>query len=165
MRSERTVLVLKTMLFLIVVPGTVLVYAPWRLLKREEGASAPRFPLLRVLAPLLWLPGIAILLWSMRQFVVEGEGTPAPAEPPRELVVHGLYRYVRNPMYVGVISVLKGHFLWFQTARHLLYLWALFLLFHGFIVLYEEPALKRKFGESYERYMQQVPRWFPRLPW
>jgi protein-S-isoprenylcysteine O-methyltransferase Ste14 len=165
MLSERAVLALKTVLFLMVAPGTVLVYVPWGLLNRGEGASAPRFLLLRAVAPLLWLPGVAMLLWSMRQFVVEGKGTPAPAEPPRELVVHGLYRYVRNPMYVGVISVLKGHFLWFQTGRHLLYLWALFLLFNSFIVLYEEPALKRKFGEPYERYMQEVPRWFPRPPW
>jgi protein-S-isoprenylcysteine O-methyltransferase Ste14 len=93
---------------------------------------------------------------------VEGEGTPAPAEPPRELVAHGLYRYVRNPMYVGVISVLEGHFFWFQTRRHLLYLWTIFLVFHGFIVLYEEPTLKRKFGVSYDWYMQDVPHWFPR---
>jgi protein-S-isoprenylcysteine O-methyltransferase Ste14 len=162
MLSERAGLALKTLAFLIVVPGTVLLLLPYRLLILEGEQHSPRFPLLRFLAPLLWVPGVATLLWSMRQFVVEGEGTPAPAEPPRELVVHGLYQYVRNPMYVGVISVLKGHLLWFQTWRHLLYLWGIFLLFHSFIVLYEEPTLKRKFGASYERYMQEVPRWLPR---
>jgi len=95
--------------------------------------------------------------------VARGHGTPAPIDPPKELVVSGLYRYVRNPMYVGVLLILLGHFLWFKTAWMIAYAAFAFLVVHTFVTLYEEPTLKNKFGAAYERYLQKVPRWIPRL--
>jgi protein-S-isoprenylcysteine O-methyltransferase Ste14 len=89
-------------------------------------------------------------------------GTPAPIDPPKELVVRGLYRYVRNPMYVGVLSVLIGEALLFESARLFWYGAAVFLLFNLFVILYEEPALGRKFGKSYQDYRAAVGRWLPR---
>ena len=95
-----------------------------------------------------------------------GTGTPAPIDPPRNLVVSGLYRFVRNPMYVGVALVLLSEAALFGSFRLLEYaliVWAAFFLF---VVAYEEPALRRKFGVSYQAYFEAVPRWIPRLtPW
>ena len=90
-------------------------------------------------------------------------GTPAPMDPPKELVVVGFYRYVRNPMYVGIILILIGYFLWFGYWSLLIYTASVFIVIHLFVTLYEEPTLQRKFGESYEKYCRRVPRWIPRL--
>ncbi len=92
-----------------------------------------------------------------------GRGTLSPADPPRELVVRGLYRYVRNPMYLAVSLIVLGEAL-LTASRGLLYYWAFFFaIVNVFIIGYEEPTLRRRFGESYERYTQRVPRWVPRL--
>jgi protein-S-isoprenylcysteine O-methyltransferase Ste14 len=96
-------------------------------------------------------------------FVFEGRGTPAPIEPPKELVLSGFYRYVRNPMYVGIALILAGHFLWFGYWSLLIYLVIVCAAFHAFVTLYEEPNLRRRFGASYEDYLKRVPRWIPRL--
>jgi protein-S-isoprenylcysteine O-methyltransferase Ste14 len=95
-------------------------------------------------------------------FAVVGRGTPMPLDPPRELIARGLYRYVRNPMYLGVISVLIGEALLFESVRLLGYAASVAAGFHLFVVLYEEPALRRQFGDSYRRYRESVPRWIPR---
>jgi protein-S-isoprenylcysteine O-methyltransferase Ste14 len=79
------------------------------------------------------------------------------------LVAAGFYRYVRNPMYVGVLAVILGHFLWFGYWNLLVYAILVFLSFHTFVTYYEEPVLKRKFGTAYEDYLQNVPRWIPRF--
>ena len=104
-----------------------------------------------------------ILLWSFWNFLIEGRGTPAPLDPPKKLVAVGFYRYVRNPMYVGVLLILIGHFLWFKNVWLLVYTVVAFLIVHLFVTLYEEPTLKRKFGASYETYLKEVPRWIPRV--
>jgi len=109
------------------------------------------------------LIGASIYLRCAWDFAFAGRGTPAPIDPPKELVVRGLYRYVRNPMYVGVLSVVVGQAIWFEARGLFAYAALCFLLFFAFVVLYEEPALRRKFGESYERYCNEVPRWIPRL--
>jgi protein-S-isoprenylcysteine O-methyltransferase Ste14 len=111
----------------------------------------------------LWIIGGVILLWSFWNFLIEGRGTPAPIDPPKELVAVGFYRYVRNPMYVGVLLILIGHFLWFKHVSLIVYAVVAFLIVHLFVTLYEEPTLKRKFGASYEEYLKKVPRWIPRL--
>ena len=85
-----------------------------------------------------------------------------PSDPPQELVVTGFYRYVRNPIYVGVLLIFLGHFLWFGYWALLLYALVAFIAVHLFIVLYEEPTLKKKFGTAYENYLMDVPRWIPR---
>jgi protein-S-isoprenylcysteine O-methyltransferase Ste14 len=152
---------LKSLLFLIVAPGMVAGYIPLVLL-----SSGPqiRTGFLAYLAFPLWLTGGVILLWSFWNFLHEGGGTPSPTDPPRELVAVGYYRYVRNPMYVGILLILIGHFLWFEYRSLLIYLLIVFVVIHLFVTLYEEPTLKRKFGSSYEDYLRRVPRWIPRLP-
>jgi protein-S-isoprenylcysteine O-methyltransferase Ste14 len=152
---------LKSLLFLIVAPGMVAGYIPLVWL-----SSGPRVEIgfFAYLAFPLWLVGSAILLWIFWNFLREGRGTPSPTDPPKELVAVGFYRYVRNPMYVGIIMMLIGYFLWFGYWSLLIYTGIVFVIIHLFVTLYEEPTLKRKFGASYETYMNHVPRWIPRLP-
>jgi len=151
---------LRSLLFLIVAPGMVAGYIPLALLRKgpliETGFLA-------YLAFPLWIIGGVILLWSFWNFLIEGRGTPAPIDPPKELVAVGFYRYVRNPMYVGVLLVLIGHFLWFMNIWLIVYTAFAFLSVHLFVTLYEEPTLKRKFGAGYEEYLKKVPRWIPRF--
>jgi len=151
---------LKSLLFLLVAPGMVAGYIPLALLR--EGPQLET-GLLSYLAFPLWGVGGVILLWSFWNFLKEGRGTPAPMDPPRELVAMGFYRYVRNPMYVGIFLLLLGHFLWFKFLWLIVYLAIAFLIVHLFVTLYEEPTLKRKFGAAYEEYLQRVPRWIPRF--
>ena len=118
--------------------------------------------------PLFWLGlpialvGLAIYLWTIWVFVTVGRGTPVPLDPPRVLVVHGLYRVIRNPMAFGLILTLFGEAIAFGSTPILIYAAVSFLLIHLFIVLVEEPGLKRRFGASYEAYCRSVPRWLPR---
>ena len=151
---------LKSLLFLIVAPGMVAGYIPLVLLRRGPRVETG---LLAYLAIPLWIIGGAILLWSFWNFLSEGRGTPAPIDPPRELVAVGFYRYVRNPMYVGVLAIIIGHFLWFGFWNLLVYAMIVFLAFNTFVTYYEEPTLKQKFGKSYEDYLKKVPRWIPKI--
>src|SRR5262249_26139074 len=97
------------------------------------------------------------------EFARSGRGTLAPMDPPRDLVVRGLYRYVRNPMYLGVTAIILGEALLARSQALVLY-WAVwFLAANLFVIAYEEPNLRRRFGQSYELYTQQVGRWLPRL--
>jgi len=150
----------KSLLFLIAAPGVVAGYIPLMLLRRGTQIETGVFA---YLALLLWLIGTIILLWSFWNFLVQGRGTPAPIDPPKELVAVGFYRYVRNPMYVAIASINIGYFLWFGYWSLLIYACAAFSIMHTFVVLYEEPNLKRKFGAGYEKYCRQVPRWIPKL--
>jgi len=151
---------LKSLLFLLVAPGMVAGYIPLALLRNGPQIETG---FLSYLAFPLWVIGGVILLWSFWNFLKEGRGTPAPTDPPRELVAVGFYRYVRNPMYVGIFLLLLGHFLWFEFLWLILYLAIAFLIVHLFVTLYEEPTLTRKFGADYEGYLKKVPRWIPRF--
>jgi protein-S-isoprenylcysteine O-methyltransferase Ste14 len=103
---------------------------------------------------------------SFARFALKGIGTPAPVAPTRHLVVSGLYRHVRNPMYVGVVLAIVGQALWLGSMALLGYAAAVFAAFFLFVLLYEEPALRRQFGAEYESYRRHVPRWLPRIqPW
>ena len=106
--------------------------------------------------------GVLVYLSSAKFFVSVGRGTPAPIDPPVQLVTSGPYRSVRNPMYCSGILILFGEFLISGAAAILLYLLFIWLIFHLFIVLYEEPHLRKVFGASYEKYCREVPRWMPR---
>ncbi len=108
-----------------------------------------------------WLIGRIVLFWCFWDFAQKGRGTPAPIDPPKELVASGLYRYVRSPMYVGVLAVIAGHILWFGYWSLLIYAFMIFTAFHLFVTQYEGPNLKRRFGSSYEEYLKEVPRWIP----
>ena len=151
---------LKSLLFLIVAPGMVAGYIPLGLLRWGPQIETG---VLAYLAFPLWLIGGMILLWSFWNFLNEGGGTPAPVDPPKELVATGFYRYVRNPMYVAVFTIIVGHFLWFGYWYLLIYAIIVFIAFNTFVTYYEEPTLKRKFGATYEEYLQRVPRWIPRF--
>jgi protein-S-isoprenylcysteine O-methyltransferase Ste14 len=151
---------LKSFLFLIVAPGMVAGYIPLVLFRRGPQIETGVFAYLAI--P-FWLIGGVIVLWSFWNFLHEGRGTPAPIDPPKELVAVGFYRYVRNPMYVGVLAIIMGHFLWFGYWYLLIYAVMIFSSFHIFVTFYEEPTLKRKFGSAYEEYVKKVPRWIPKI--
>lgn len=151
---------LKSLLFLIIAAGLGAGYIPLVLLPREPKVETGVFAYLAL--PLCLLGG-AMILRCFWEFTFRGRGTPAPIDPPRELVVTGLYRYVRNPIYVSVLIILIGYLLWFKTIWMLAYAVLVFLIFHLFITLYEEPTLKKKFGAAYENYCKSVPRWIPRV--
>ena len=110
------------------------------------------------------LIGVMIYIWCAWNFTFIGKGTPAPFDPPKELVVKGPYQYVRNPMYVFLVLALTGEAILFETAILILFAAAAVIFVHLWVVLYEEPSLKRRFGKSYERYCERVSRWFPGLP-
>ena len=151
---------LRSLLFLIIAPGMVAGYTP--LVWFQRGPQIETGTLADLAFP-LWFLGAVILLWSFWNFLREGRGTPAPIDPPRELVAVGFYRYVRNPMYVGIFAILIGHFLWFGYWNLLIYAIFVFIAFHTFVILYEEPTLRRNFGAAYEDYCRRVPRWIPRI--
>jgi protein-S-isoprenylcysteine O-methyltransferase Ste14 len=154
---------LRTALFTILVPGTVLVLLPLALVASGLGPRLDFGPARYAgLAPLL--AGLAAILACFADFVRRGRGTPAPYDPPRELVVAGLYRYVRNPQYVGVVLVVVGQALLTGVAVLFGYAALLAIGYHLFVRYYEEPTLGRLFGEPYARYREAVPRWLPRWP-
>lgn len=110
--------------------------------------------------------GCLVLLDSFVRFALQGLGTPAPVFPTRHLVITGLYRHVRNPMYVAVISLILGQCLLSGNARVLAYAAIVWLSFHLFVLLYEEPTLRTTYGDEYRRFCAHVPRWIPRVrPW
>ena len=151
---------LKTIIFTFLVPGSVTVLIPYWLLS-SPSASPMQLGVFRYFGVLPILIGAAIYLWCAWDFTFAGRGTPAPIDAPKELVVRGLYRYVRNPMYVGVTSILLGEALLFASPRLFAFAGAMFISFFFFVVVYEEPTLREKFGESYRQYCRNVPRWIP----
>jgi protein-S-isoprenylcysteine O-methyltransferase Ste14 len=151
----------KTFVFTLFVPGTVAGYVPWRL-GGTTGVSARGLQAWG--AYLVILAGAAIYLYTaLWGFAAIGLGTPAPIDPPKILVVRGLHHYVRNPMYIGVALVIAGQAWLFHSLHIAIYLCCVLLIAHLFVLFYEEPALKRQFGDEYERYRERVPRWFPRI--
>jgi protein-S-isoprenylcysteine O-methyltransferase Ste14 len=159
-RSTRTI-ALRSLLFTIVMPGTVAGYLPWAIL-RSGGATLAADPLRRALGAAILAIGLAIYVWCVADFALAGRGTPAPIDPPRELVVRGLYRFARNPMYVGVLAVIAGQAALFASLPLALYAIVVLACFHLFVIGYEEPTLRRSFDGAYERYCAAVPRWLPR---
>jgi protein-S-isoprenylcysteine O-methyltransferase Ste14 len=152
--------------FLVVAPGTIAVWVPWTICRWRMSPPLLGIFSLRVLGALLIAAGLPVLLDSFARFALQGLGTPAPVAPPRHLVVTGLYRYVRNPMYVAVSSLIFGQGLLFGSVRVLEYGMAVWLGFHLFVLLYEEPTLRAKFGDEYQDFCANVRRWIPRLrPW
>ena len=153
-------------IFLVIAPGFVAGLVPrwisaWRLEPPFLG-----MPLFRVVGGLLIALGVAGLLDSFLRFALQGAGTPAPVFPTRHLVITGLYRYVRNPMYISVVSAILGQGLMLGNLRLLEYGGLVWLLFHLFVLGYEEPTLRVTFGSEYKIFCAAVPRWIPRLtPW
>jgi protein-S-isoprenylcysteine O-methyltransferase Ste14 len=153
------VLFLKILVFTVLVPGTVAGYIPWTIVRDVPLELTP----LAIPAGFCFVVGVAIYLWCAYDFGVAGRGTPAPIDAPKHLVVRGLYRYVRNPMYVGVMLVLAGWNLLYRTDTLMNYTLGAFVFFNLFIFFYEEPHLRRLFGEEYTAYRLRAGRWLPRI--
>ena len=150
--------------FLLLAPGVVAGLVPWWLTGWEVESPLPFWAPLRVVGAALVVLGALGLLSSFSRFALEGAGTPAPAAPTERLVVDGLYRYVRNPMYIAVAATIVGQALLFGQSILLVYA-ALFLAVTAtFVRLYEEPTLRQRYGEQYEAYRRAVPGWWPRRP-
>ena len=153
-------LLVKNLIFTVVVPGTVAVYVPIGVIARY-GSLAVAWSVEQYFALLPLLAGAAVYARCVWDFATAGQGTPAPIDAPRHLVVRGLYRYIRNPMYVGVLLGILGWAVFFRSLGLLCYACGVGLTFHLFVVLYEEPRLRGQFGESYELYCRAVGRWTP----
>ena len=152
--------IFKTLVFTLVMPGTVGVYLPQAL--KGEATKVP--PLFEWVGVSLAVCGVAIYFWCAWDFVSKGLGTPLPIDAPRLLVANGLYRFSRNPMYVGVLSVILGQALYYGSKCVAVYACSVFIGFYLFVLFYEEPTLRRLFGSQYEGYCEKVPRWILPLP-
>jgi protein-S-isoprenylcysteine O-methyltransferase Ste14 len=150
-------LLFKNLLFSLIVPGTVAIYIPLRLVE-ERSPVWGLGPAVGILGLLL---GAFVYSWCVWDFATFGRGTPAPIDAPKRLVVRGLYRYTRNPMYVGVLTVILGWAFIFGAANLGLYALAVGTCFHLFVILYEERHLRAEFGSEYDAYCLQVARWLP----
>lgn len=152
-------LVAGAILFTITIPGTVVIGVPYWILRRMDQSAAPRPSLLAALAVLVGLASAGAVLHSIWGFAAHGKGTLAPIAAPKVLVIRGLYRYTRNPMYLAVVGILLAEGIVFRSYGVLAYAGVCFALFHLFVVYYEEPRLRTLFGSAYDRYCQAVPRW------
>jgi len=155
---------LKAAAFTLVVPTAMVIVLPIYFHHEWPQLQAPHSEPWRFLGAGPVGVGTLIFFWSVWDFVRRGRGTPAPYDPPKVVVTVGPYRWVRNPMYFGSLLVLTGEALLLQSEVVLAYAAALGLVMHAFVVLYEEPTLRRKFGPPYETYCAAVPRWIPRRP-
>jgi protein-S-isoprenylcysteine O-methyltransferase Ste14 len=151
----------ETLLFTVLVPGTVTIWLPRDWLRIWGDTSPSQWTLWHIVALIPLTIGLAIYVRCVWEFAARGRGIPAPLDHPKQLVVTGLYRYVRNPMYVGVLLVLVGEALFFRSVSFLEYTLIWFAFVNLAVLVYEEPNLKRKFGESYDRYRASVRRWLP----
>jgi len=158
------ILLVEGVVFTVIVPGTVTVVLPWMIL-REGGVTLPEpWSAVQYAGLLVLGVGVVTYFWCLWDFVVSGRGIPSPLDHPNHLVVRGLYRYVRNPMYLGVLCVLVGEVSFLQSGPLFLYTISWFVIIHAVVLLYEEPALRAKFGAEYDRYVRSVRRWLPGRP-
>jgi protein-S-isoprenylcysteine O-methyltransferase Ste14 len=165
-RTRRVFAVLGTAAFLILAPGTVAGLIPWWISRWHFQPPFLGFTPFRAIGILLIAAGTAVVLDSFARFALQGIGTPAPVFPTRHLVVAGFYRYVRNPMYVAVLALILGQALLFGSLHILAYAVIPWLAVHLFVLIYEEPTLRKSFPAEYAAYRAKVPRWIPRLsPW
>ncbi len=154
-------LFLKNLLFTFLIYGTVSVYVPLLIVRGKPGSSNV---IVLFFGILLLLSGIYLYLWTVWDFATAGKGTPLPLDAPKKLVVRGLYRYMRNPMYLGVVVTILGWAVLFIDGWLLAYAVFVWLLVHLFVLLYEEPTLARQFGADYAAYRKAVSRWLPHKP-
>ena len=148
--------------FLVLAPGIVAGLVPWWLTAWRTGTGYP-VPV-RIAGAVVTAAGAAVLLSAFAQFAIEGRGTPAPPAPTEQLVVRGLYRYVRNPMYLAVLSVITGQALLLGRPVLLGYAAVVGAAFVAFVRWYEQPTLARRYGAQYDAYRRAVPGWWPRVP-
>jgi protein-S-isoprenylcysteine O-methyltransferase Ste14 len=164
--ERRVASLLGSFVFFWIAPATVAGWIPWMLTRWSLEPALLGAPASRWLGVLLVIAGATAVIECFARFALEGRGTPAPVAPTESLVVTGLYRYVRNPMYVGVVAAIAGQALLFGSVVLLEYGALVWMAFFAFVVLYEEPALHRQFGSTYDDYRAHVRRWWPRItPW
>jgi protein-S-isoprenylcysteine O-methyltransferase Ste14 len=154
---------IKTVIFTVVMPGSVIGLIPFLLSRWEIREPLLGTAVVRWVGLVLLLSAAPIFIDFLARFVWEGRGTPVPIAPTRHLVVHGPFQYVRNPGYVAVLTMIVGQGLFFGNVAVLEYAAGVAVVFHLFVVFYEEPTLRTQFGEEYVAYCAQVPRWIPRL--
>ena len=156
-----------TVIFFFVAPGLVEGLLPWLLSGGWQFRTPfPGYGIVRVVGAIIIVGGFAALLASFARFALVGRGTPAPVAPTERLIVGGFYRYVRNPMYIAALSTILGQALFFGSLEVFLYFVVLFLLVHLFVLLYEEPTMRRTYGAEYDAFAAAVPSWLPRTtPW
>src|ERR671917_925473 len=164
---RRPTAALGSALFFLLAPGVIVGLIPWLLTEGWQAREpVPYWAPMRVLVAVLLVAGLIALVGAFVRFVVEGFGTPAPVAAPERLVIGGVYRYVRNPMYVAVLAAIVGQALLLGQLGLLLYAVAAWVIVAAFVRFYEEPTLTRRFGADYEAYRRAVPAWWPRLrPW
>ncbi len=154
-------LALSSLLWTILLPGVVAGYVPWTFFGVREATLDPRSAR-QLLGLVLIAAGVALLMTCIVEFARSGRGTLSPIDPPKQLVVRGLYRYVRNPMYLSVTAILLGEVLVTGSGALAIYWLIWFVVVNVFVIGYEEPTLRVQFGESYEEYLRTVGRWIPR---
>jgi protein-S-isoprenylcysteine O-methyltransferase Ste14 len=158
--------VLGSALFFVAVPAVLAGFVPWWMTHWEVRSPFLGVELTRAIGVILILAGAPGLVGSFARFALQGLGTPAPIAPTRHLVVTGLYRFVRNPMYLAVSAIILGQALVLGDWRLVVYGAVFWIACHLFVVAYEEPTLQQAFGAEYEAFRANVPRWIPRLmPW
>jgi protein-S-isoprenylcysteine O-methyltransferase Ste14 len=163
---RRVSAVVGTVFFLLIAPGTVAGLVPWWISGWRIRPPLLHFFPFRWIGVLLIVAGLPVLLDSFARFALKGLGTPAPVFPTKHLVISGLYRYVRNPMYLAVEMTILGQGLLLGNVTVVEYGALVWLLFHLFVLIYEEPTLRTSFGSEYESFCGAVPRWIPRFtPW
>jgi protein-S-isoprenylcysteine O-methyltransferase Ste14 len=163
---QKTIAILGSAIFFVVAPCALAGLIPWSITRWEFRPPFFGLELTRVIGVILILAGVPGLVDSFARFALQGLGTPAPIAPTRNLVVTGLYRYVRNPIYVAVVAIVLGQAVLLGDWRLIVYGALLWLAFHLFVVAYEEPTLEQTFGGEYEAFRANVPRWIPRMtPW
>jgi protein-S-isoprenylcysteine O-methyltransferase Ste14 len=152
-------LIVKAVFFTLLMPGMVTILVPYLILGSSVIETWPELSTICILASFIAVIGGAILMHCIWGFAFYGRGTLAPINPPEILVIRGLYRYTRNPMYLSVLSVVAAESLFFENSTLLIYMAIVFLSFHLFVHLYEEPHLRNQFGRHYLDYCRVVPRW------
>ena len=157
-QESTTSLLLRNLVFTVLQPGLVAVVIPYYILDGETTLEKP-WQLHTYLGIIVFALGLIVMLRCILQFALEGKGTLSPIDPTKRLVVRGLYRYSRNPMYVGVMMILIGEAIITKSATLWIYLSIIFLAFNLFIMLHEEPRLRKVFGEEYLLYCQKTRRW------
>lgn len=163
---RKTTAILGSAVFFVVAPFFVAAIVPWWITRWELRPAFFGLELTRALGGLLIFAGLPGVVDSFVRFALQGLGTPAPVAPPQHLVVSGLYRYVRNPMYVAIVALIVGQALLLGDWRLVVYGALFWLASHAFVVAYEEPALRHTFGAEFDAFCANVPRWMPRLsPW
>jgi protein-S-isoprenylcysteine O-methyltransferase Ste14 len=152
-------LILKTLFCTLIAPCSLTVAVPYLLLSSRSAISPKTINRLNDIGILIIVAGVAIYIWCAWDFISKGKGTPAPYDPPKKLVANDLYGFMRNPIYVGVSSIILGEACFFQSIAVFVSALVLLLAFHLRVTLSEEPTLKRLFGESFGEYCRRVPRW------